>query len=147
TLRRSRRTILTGSALIALCTTGGVGLASAGAKGNLPDGNFPVRGKHQYWDGFGAGRGHTGQDIGAKCGTRIEVVQTGRAAVKASAGSGYGNYSGITVEGDNPATLYGRRKAKAKAREGHHVQAGDFLGKVGRAATPPDATCTSSTGR
>jgi murein DD-endopeptidase MepM/ murein hydrolase activator NlpD len=132
TLRRNRRTILTGSALIALCTTGGVGLASAGTKGNLPDGNFPVRGKHQYWDGFGAGRGHTGQDIGAKCGTRIEVAQTGRVGVKASDGSGYGNYAVIKVKGDNTANLYGHMKDKAKAREGEHVQAGDFLGKVGQ---------------
>jgi murein DD-endopeptidase MepM/ murein hydrolase activator NlpD len=127
--------LLAGTALVALCV-GALGVAvtqtTADAKGSLPDGNFPVRGKHQYWDGFGAGRGHTGQDIGAKCGTRIEVAQTGRVAEKANDGGGYGNYALVKVKGDNTANLYAHMKDKAKAREGERVQEGDFFGKVGQ---------------
>jgi murein DD-endopeptidase MepM/ murein hydrolase activator NlpD len=133
--RLNRKHALICSALAALCA-GGVGLAGAqtGAneKGGLPDGNFPVRGQHQYWDGFGAGRGHTGQDIGADCGTRIEVAQKGRVVEKASDGSGYGNYVVINVKGDNTANFYAHMKDKAKRRDGERVDAGDFLGKVGQ---------------
>jgi murein DD-endopeptidase MepM/ murein hydrolase activator NlpD len=141
--RLGRNPFLIGSAVAALCV-GAVGVAgaqtssdeassgAASAKGNLPDGNFPVRGKHQYWDGFGAGRGHTGQDIGAKCGTRIEVAQKGRVVEKGSDGGGYGNYAVINVKGDNTANLYGHMKGKARARDGERVDAGDFFGKVGQ---------------
>jgi murein DD-endopeptidase MepM/ murein hydrolase activator NlpD len=133
--RRLNRThVLIGSAVAALCV-GAVGVATAqtgDAKGDLPDGNFPVRGKHQYWDGFGAGRGHTGQDIGAKCGTRVEVAQKGRVVEKANNRGGYGNYAVINVKGDNTANLYAHLKDKARAREGERVDAGELFGNVGQ---------------
>jgi murein DD-endopeptidase MepM/ murein hydrolase activator NlpD len=131
--RLTRTHVLIGSALAALCA-GAVGVAGAQTsdKGDLPDGNFPVRGKHQYWDGFGAGRGHTGQDIGAKCGTRIEVAQKGRVVEKDSGGGGYGNYAVINVKGDNTANLYAHMKGKARAREGERVDEGEFFGRVGQ---------------
>jgi murein DD-endopeptidase MepM/ murein hydrolase activator NlpD len=130
-----RRVALIGAALAALCVgAAGVLGAQAGANDSskVPDGNFPVRGKHQYWDGFGAGRGHTGQDIGAKCGTRIEVAQTGRVVERASDGSGYGNYVIVNVKGANRANLYGHMQRRAKAKEGEHVTAGQGLGRVGQ---------------
>ena len=129
-----RRVALIGTALAALCVgAAGVLGAQAGAddKSRLPDGVFPVRGKHQYWDGFGAGRGHTGQDIGARCGTRIEAAQTGRVVEVARDGSGYGNYAIVNVKDANRANFYAHMKRRAKVGKGDRVRAGQGLGRVG----------------
>ena len=126
--RRSRNRFLLSSAVVAICM-GAVGVADALA---LPDGQFPVRGKHQYWDGWGAGRGHTGQDIGADCGTRIEVAQAGRVVEVARGAGGYGNYAVVNVRGMNRANLYAHMKGKAVPAKGSKVEAGDRMGHVGQ---------------
>ena len=126
--RRTRNRSLAAAAVAAICM-GAVGVADALA---LPDGTFPVRGKHQYWDGFGAGRGHTGQDIGADCGTRIEAAQTGRVVQVARDGSGYGNYAVVNVKGMNKADFYAHMKGRAVPEEGTTVQEGERMGRVGQ---------------
>ena len=126
--RRTRNRSLAAAAVAAICM-GALGVADALA---LPEGTFPVRGKHQYWDGFGAGRGHTGQDIGADCGTKIEVAQTGRLVLKASDSSGYGNYAIVNVQGSNRAELYAHMKGRAVPDEGDHVTEGSRMGHVGQ---------------
>ena len=93
---------------------------------------FPVRGRHQYWDGWGAGRGHQGQDIGAKCGTRMVAAQAGRVAFRGFDGGGYGNYVAINVKGSNHAHVYGHLKRRAKVRRGERVKTGEVIGKVGQ---------------
>ena len=126
--RRTRNRSLAAAVVAAICM-GTIGVADALA---LPDGVFPVRGKHQYWDGFGAGRGHTGQDIGADCGTKIEVAQSGRVAEVARGAGGYGNYAVVNVRGMNRANLYAHMKGRAVPAEGSKVEAGDRMGHVGQ---------------
>jgi murein DD-endopeptidase MepM/ murein hydrolase activator NlpD len=133
-----RSPLLIRSAVAALCV-GAAGMAAAqstageSAKG-LPDGNFPVRAKHQYWDGWGAGRGHKGQDIGARCGARVEVAQTGR-LVERDREPGWGNYAVVNVRGANKANLYAHLLRKAVPKQGDRVKAGERLGKVGRSGS------------
>ena len=57
------------------------GGAGASAKFSFYDHIFPLRGKHSYGDGLGSGRGHEGQDVFAKCGTKIVAARGGRVQV------------------------------------------------------------------
>ena len=98
----------------------------------VSDGMFPVRGKHQYWDGWGAGRGHQGQDVGAKCGTPMVAAQAGKVAYRGSDGGGYGNYVVINVAGRNNAHVYAHLKRKAQVRKGANVATGQRIGSVGQ---------------
>ena len=92
---------------------------------------FPVRGRHQYWDGFGAGRNHQGQDIGANCGTTLVAAEAGRVAYKAYNGGGYGYYLVINVRNQARAEVYGHLKRPATVREGARVKTGQKIGLVG----------------
>jgi murein DD-endopeptidase MepM/ murein hydrolase activator NlpD len=92
---------------------------------------FPVRGRHQYWDGWGAGRGHQGQDIGARCGTKMVAAEAGRVAFRGFDGGGYGHYLAINVRGSNRAHIYAHLKRKAKVGRGKRVRTGQEIGKVG----------------
>jgi murein DD-endopeptidase MepM/ murein hydrolase activator NlpD len=93
---------------------------------------FPVRGPHQYWDGWGAGRGHQGQDVGAKCGTSMVAVQAGRVAFKGYDGGGYGNYIAINVSGERHAHIYAHMRGKPDVRRGERVKTGEHIGNVGQ---------------
>jgi len=92
---------------------------------------FPVRGRHQYWDGFGAGRNHQGQDVGANCGTTLVAAQAGKVAYKGYDGGGYGNYVIINVAGEPHAEVYGHLKRSASVRQGSNVKTGEKIGEVG----------------
>jgi murein DD-endopeptidase MepM/ murein hydrolase activator NlpD len=92
---------------------------------------FPVRGRHQYWDGYGAGRGHQGQDVGANCGTKLVAAEPGKVALKAYDGGGYGYYVIINVRGQRRADVYGHLQRKASVRQGQRVKTGEVLGRVG----------------
>jgi murein DD-endopeptidase MepM/ murein hydrolase activator NlpD len=92
---------------------------------------FPVRGKHQYWDGFGAGRGHEGQDIGAKCGTPLVAAEPGKVVYKGYDGGGYGYYIIVNVRNANRAEVYSHLKSKARVRQGSRLKTGERIGKVG----------------
>ncbi len=114
--------------------TGGIG--SDGTTGGSTsstetgDGVFPVRGKHTYGDGLGAGRNHQGQDILAKCGTRVVAALPGRVSFKDYQGAA-GNY--VVVDGKRklPDTVYMHLSAPASVRKGQKVAAGKTLGRVG----------------
>lgn len=93
---------------------------------------FPVRGRHQYWDGWGAGRSHKGQDVGANCGTQLVAAQAGKVAFKGYDGGGYGNYLIINVAGEPHAEVYGHMKHKATVRDGQNVKTGEKIGEVGQ---------------
>ncbi len=116
-------------------TADGEGLARKHARGDrevqVSDGMFPVRGKHQYWDGFGAGRGHQGQDVGAKCGTPLVAAQAGKVMYRGMDSGGYGNYLVINVAGQKNAEVYGHLKRKAKVSRGDDVATGESIGQVG----------------
>lgn len=92
---------------------------------------FPIDGRHDYWDGFGAGRNHAGQDLGANCGTPLEAAEPGTISTKAFNGGGYGYYVVIDVKNSDRQLLYGHLKAAATVRQGEHVGTGERIGKVG----------------
>jgi murein DD-endopeptidase MepM/ murein hydrolase activator NlpD len=91
---------------------------------------FPVRGPHQYWDGFGAGRGHQGMDIGAACGTRLVAARTGRVEYRAYHGAA-GNYVVIDNRDSNTDFAYMHLAAPAPVRVGQSVAAGETIGRMG----------------
>jgi Peptidase family M23 len=96
----------------------------------LPDeGVFPIQGRHTYEDGMGAGRGHQGQDIFAKCGTPLVALYD--AAVQHRAfHSRAGNYV-VLQTGDGSSFAYMHLQSPSSLRKGDLVSAGDPVGKVG----------------
>lgn len=95
---------------------------------------FPIRGRHQYWDGVGAPRaGHThqGQDVGANCGTRLVAVRGGRVQYKAYQAGGAGNYLVIDAKGTRHDYVYMHMARPAKVSRGQHLRTGQKVGVVG----------------
>lgn len=107
---------------------GGGGGGSVSGSGN---GVFPVRAKHSYGDGLGAGRGHQGQDIFARCGKPIVAAKRGRVKVVDYEGGGAGNMVVIAGRRKAKDTVYMHMKAPSKLREGKRVQPGELVGRVG----------------
>jgi len=91
---------------------------------------FPVRGPHQYWDGFGAGRGHQGMDIGARCGTRLVAARAGRIEHRAYHGAA-GHYVVIDNRDSNTDFAYMHLVSPSPLRVGQSVAAGQTIGAVG----------------
>jgi murein DD-endopeptidase MepM/ murein hydrolase activator NlpD len=91
---------------------------------------FPVRGPHEYWDGMGAGRGHQGVDVGARCGTPLVAVQEGRVRY-----SKYhpraGNYVVIDLKASTIDLAYMHLREPSIVLPGQSVAAGQPLGQVG----------------
>ena len=93
------------------------------------DGVFPIQGKHTYGDGLGAGRGHGGQDVFAKCGTPLvalfdATVQWAKWQDRA------GNY--VVLQGaDGQSYAYMHMQGPAEVRKGQTVRAGQQVGRVG----------------
>lgn len=91
---------------------------------------FPVRGAHEYWDGFGAGRGHEGQDVGAACGTKLVAAHGGKVQYRGYQGAA-GNY--IVIDGRQfNDYAYMHLKKPASVREGQTVYTGQKVGVVGQ---------------
>ncbi len=105
--------------------TGGSGTGGA-TKGGV----FPVRGKHSYGDGFGAGRSHQGQDVFAKCGTRMVAAVGGRVQLRAKH-SAAGNYLVIDTKGSKIDHVYMHLKRPSRLGRGDRVATGGLIGKVG----------------
>ncbi len=133
-LRRGATVALAAAA--ALGSTAGVALAGsggglgtdtgkAGGKGAI----FPVRGKHTYGDGLGAGRGHEGQDLLARCGKKVVAAKGGRVRVIDYQASGAGNY--VVVSGRKFDYVYMHLLRKPSVRKGERLGAGEKIGLVG----------------
>ena len=110
---------------------GGLGDALAdGGKFGYFDHKFPVRAKHTYGDGIGAGRGHQGQDVFAKCGAPIEAARGGKVQFK-----GYhsraGNYVVIDGKKSKFDFAYMHLRKKAEVAEGERVRTGERIGENG----------------
>ena len=91
---------------------------------------FPLQAKHSYGDGFGAGRGHQGQDVMARCGAPIRAVRGGR--VQASTvQSAAGNYVVIDGKGTGVDTMYAHLIRRSPLGEGARVRTGQLIGHVG----------------
>jgi len=126
-----------GTGAVAAFGSGSGGIAPGGgtttttAPATTAGGVFPVRARHTYGDGIGAGRGHQGQDILAKCGKPIVVALPGRVAYVAYQ-SAAGNYVVIHGAGGRPDTVYMHLLHRTTLRTGQRVSAGDPLGLVGQ---------------
>jgi murein DD-endopeptidase MepM/ murein hydrolase activator NlpD len=130
-----------GAALVAMALGAGVaaasggsgGIGSGGGGGDRPtsaDGVFPIRGKHSYGDGLGAGRGHEGQDLLAKCGKPVVAAEPGRVQ-RNKFHSAAGNYVVIDGKGKIEDMAYMHLKHRSPLSVGEKVAAGDVIGRVG----------------
>ena len=94
---------------------------------------FPVRGKHSYGDGIGAPRGdhtHQGQDISARCGTKLVAAQGGTVTVNAYQASGAGFYLVIDTIGGTDM-VYMHMAYRSAIPVGTVVRTGQTIGSVG----------------
>ena len=91
---------------------------------------FPVRARHSYGEGVGAGRGHQGQDVLAGCGSKVVAARGGRVTFK-DVQSAAGNYVVISGRKSRFDYMYAHLRRPAGVREGERVRTGDVLGKVG----------------
>jgi murein DD-endopeptidase MepM/ murein hydrolase activator NlpD len=92
---------------------------------------FPLRARHDYWDGWGAGRGHKGQDLGARCGAKLVAARAGRVQWKAYQGSGAGYYVVIDGKRTRLDYVYMHLRKPAVVSRGERVKAGRRIGAVG----------------
>jgi murein DD-endopeptidase MepM/ murein hydrolase activator NlpD len=103
---------------------------------DLYDHIFPVRGRHDFGGagaGFGAGRaGHThqGQDVMAKCGTRMVAARGGRVQFK-QYHSAAGHYIVIDGDGTDVDYAYMHLDQPSPFSEGDRVYTGQTIGAVG----------------
>ncbi|MGI9556505.1 MAG: peptidoglycan DD-metalloendopeptidase family protein, partial [Solirubrobacterales bacterium] len=88
---------------------------------------FPVRGKHSYGDGLGAGRNHQGQDVFAKCGNRIVAARGGKVIEKAF--NGRAGYI-IVIDGAKTGRdyVYYHLRKKGRPKKGERVDTGEQIG-------------------
>ena len=92
---------------------------------------FPLDSRHAYGDGIGAGRGHQGQDLFARCGTPIHAVRGGRVQT-VDVQSAAGNYVVIDSKGTGIDTMYAHLLRRSPLREGARVRTGRVIGNVGQ---------------
>jgi murein DD-endopeptidase MepM/ murein hydrolase activator NlpD len=103
---------------------------------DLVDHKFPIRGKHSYGEGaaaFGAGRSghsHQGQDVFAKCGTKLVAARGGVVKLNKFQ-SRAGNY--LVIDGDDTDIdyVYMHLQKRSPVKKGAHVMTGDPIGNVG----------------
>jgi murein DD-endopeptidase MepM/ murein hydrolase activator NlpD len=93
---------------------------------------FPVRARHGYGDGWGAGRHHTGQDVFADCGSKLVAARAGRVAYVGNDRGGYGHYLVINTRGEDHAHLYAHLKRKPVVHHDDKVRTGEKVGIVGQ---------------
>jgi murein DD-endopeptidase MepM/ murein hydrolase activator NlpD len=95
------------------------------------DHTFPVPSRHSYGDGVGAGRGHQGQDVFARCGKRVLSARGGKVQDR---GRHYaaGNYLVIDGRRTRVDYVYMHLRGNALARQGERIANGERIGKVGQ---------------
>jgi murein DD-endopeptidase MepM/ murein hydrolase activator NlpD len=108
----------------------GGGVDPTGPSHHNGHGVFPVRGPHTYGDGLGAGRGHEGQDLLAKCGTKVVAAVGGRVYYRKFQ-SAAGNYVVINLP-DRRSMVYEHLLHPALVHRGQHVRTGQKIGLVGQ---------------
>jgi murein DD-endopeptidase MepM/ murein hydrolase activator NlpD len=103
---------------------------------DLYDDIFPVRGRHGFGGAgsrFGAprvGHRHQGQDVPARCGTRLVAARGGRVRWKAYQ-SAAGNYLVIDAAGTNVDYVYMHLAEPSPFMAGDRVYTGQRIGSVG----------------
>ena len=91
---------------------------------------FPIRGKHDFGDGLGAGRGHQGTDAFASCGTRLVAARGGKVQTRAYHDRA-GNYLVIDGKKTDVDYAYMHMIEPAEVKEGERVKTGETIGRVG----------------
>jgi len=91
---------------------------------------FPIRARHNYGDGFGAGRNHQGQDVFAKCGKPLYAARGGRVQWNKWHGSA-GWYVVIDLKGSGVDHMYAHLQKRSHLRKGARVRTGQFIGRIG----------------
>jgi murein DD-endopeptidase MepM/ murein hydrolase activator NlpD len=93
---------------------------------------FPIRrARHDYGDGFGAGRGHMGQDVFAECGSKLVAARGGKVQWNKTHGAA-GNYIVIDGKGTGKDFVYMHLKKRSPLRKGARVKTGEPIGLVGQ---------------
>ena len=114
--------------------TGGIGtdpVVGGDGETSKSAGVFPVRGRVTWGDGLGAGRGHRGQDLLAKCGKPVVAAQAGQVKIVDYQGSGAGNFVVIKSKKTKFDYVYMHMAKRASVSRGDRVDAGDQIGIVG----------------
>ncbi len=100
----------------------------------LYDHLFPIRGRHDLGqsetNGFGGGRGHQGQDMFARCGTRLAAARGGKVQYAGYHGRA-GNYVVIDGAGTGIDYVYMHLRSAPLVSEGQRVFTGQKIGQVG----------------
>ncbi|MGH2926007.1 MAG: M23 family metallopeptidase [Solirubrobacterales bacterium] len=114
----------------------------------LLDGDFPVRGPHDYGgpvQRFGAprsgGRIHQGQDVFASCGTKLVAAQGGRVQARGSDPVLYGNWVVIDARGTKTDYRYAHFLHPATVHDGERVMTGETIGRVGKTGNARTIGC------
>jgi murein DD-endopeptidase MepM/ murein hydrolase activator NlpD len=124
--------VLLGGIVAATASAGGGGITPTPEPGDdsTTGHAFPLPAKHTYGDGWGAGRGHRGQDVFARCGKPIIAARGGRVKYREYQ-SGAGNYIVINGKGTPRDYMYAHLKRRAPLRVGERVSTGQKIGRVG----------------
>ncbi len=92
---------------------------------------FPVPGPHYYGDGFGAGRGHRGQDVFAACGEPLVSVSPGK-VIFVGKQKRAGKYMVIRYKRLKQDYAYMHLKGWPVVRKKQKVAPGQHIGYVGK---------------
>jgi murein DD-endopeptidase MepM/ murein hydrolase activator NlpD len=106
-----------------------VGAHSSSSRFGFYKNRFPILGRHSYGDGLGAGRGHQGQDLFAKCGRPVVAAHAGRIQVRRYQ-SAAGYYVVIDGKGTGQDYAYMHMSRAGRPKEGTRVHAGERIGSV-----------------
>lgn len=90
---------------------------------------FPMRVKHTYGDGLGAGRGHQGQDVFARCGGKMLAARGGRVQTAAYQSSA-GYYVVIDGRKTGEDYVYMHMERRGRPKEGQRVRTGEQIGLI-----------------
>jgi murein DD-endopeptidase MepM/ murein hydrolase activator NlpD len=95
---------------------------------------FPIDGPHDLGrnpaNNFGGGRGHTGQDMFAECGTPVVASQGGKVR-EAGYEAAAGNYIVLTEEQTGLDAVYMHLVHRPRLRTGERVETDKRIGSVG----------------
>jgi len=104
--------------------------SAKGARFGFYEYRFPVPAPHTYGDGFGAGRGHQGQDVFARCGAKLLAARGGRVQWNKTH-SAAGNYLVIDGKGTRTDFMYAHLQGRSPFAQGTRVRTGQVIGRVG----------------
>jgi murein DD-endopeptidase MepM/ murein hydrolase activator NlpD len=91
------------------------------------DHKFPLRAKHSYGDGLGAGRNHQGADVFARCGAPVTAARGGKVQTRAYHSSA-GYYMVIDGRKTGVDYAYMHLEKRGRPKLGSRVRTGERIG-------------------